>query len=587
LAIKPNDWIAAFAELSRRLVHPAVATTPAQPMHQRLIGVLLAAPFIAGAAMALALSTHLGIGGTLAVVTGTFGAAWLAALAVASTARAEAVGAIALAAGAVCAGLAVAASGGLASPLTLLAAALPVEAMWVRRGRGTLGAGLAAMAAALAIGGIGAAAFASGLTPGALAWIAPAIYCATLILRAVPMFQPVVADEPASATDLVLRSAAVATLDKGGDVLDLQGASDILFGISRNLLLANGLFERIHVSDRVHYLCALADARASDEPRRAELRVRGPSVDDAGERFRTILLEAHQGRDGAVTAIFRDGGDVAQLRQALAAKQSSADEIDVAKSRFLAVVSHELRTPLNAIIGFSDMLLHEVACPLTDPKQKEYLDLIRESGSHLLALVNSVLDVSKIESGTYQLEAESFRFADAVAMSQAMMAVQAAGKEITLTTRLAANVGEVQADRRAVHQILINLVSNAVKFTPAGGEVTVGAKRLGTRLHFWVSDTGIGISEDNLDKLGRPFMQLRNDYSRPFEGTGLGLSVVKGLVTLHDGTMSVESAPGEGTTVSISLPIFGPSKKSDKPVPLNATPGDTNGEFHAPLRKAG
>ena len=113
-----------------------------------------------------------------------------------------------------------------------------------------------------------------------------------------------------------------------------------------------------------------------------------------------------------------------------------------------------------------------------------------------------------------------------------------------------------------MQQILINLVSNAIKFTPDGGDVVVGAKRIGSRLHFWVRDTGIGIAEEDFANLGKPFMQIQNDYTRSFEGTGLGLSLVKGLVALHEGTMSIESMPGEGTTVTISFPVNGPKERS-------------------------
>ena len=126
-------------------------------------------------------------------------------------------------------------------------------------------------------------------------------------------------------------------------------------------------------------------------------------------------------------------------------------------------------------------------------------------------------------------------------------------------TDVAPAIGEIRADRRAVQQILINLLSNAVKFTPKGGRVALRAKRIGTRLHFSVSDTGIGIAEDDLARLGQPFAQVRNDHTRQFEGTGLGLALVKGLVALHDGTMSIDSTFGQGTTVTISLPIEGPA----------------------------
>ncbi len=262
-----------------------------------------------------------------------------------------------------------------------------------------------------------------------------------------------------------------------------------------------------------------------------------------------------------------------------------AASAEIAKGRFLAAVSHELRTPLNAILGFSDMLLHEMFGPFSDPRQKEYVGLVRDSGQHLLEVVTSILDVSKIECGAYTTEPEPFRFIEAVDMCRSMMQLQAEAKAITLATQTPSDLGEINADRRAVQQILINLVSNAIKFTPDGGNVDIGAKRIGSRLHFWVSDTGIGIAEENLGDLGKPFMQIQNGYTRAFEGTGLGLSLVKGLVALHDGTMSVESAPGEGTKVTISLPVEGPRERPEEPsvvaLPAHKKKEDGNG----PLRK--
>jgi cell cycle sensor histidine kinase DivJ len=179
--------------------------------------------------------------------------------------------------------------------------------------------------------------------------------------------------------------------------------------------------------------------------------------------------------------------------------------------------------------------------------------------------VTSILDISRLESGTYAAQPEPFRFADAVEMCRSMMSLPAGQKNIALTAEIAADAGEINADRRAVQQILINLASNAIKFTPEGGAVAIGARRVGSRLHFWVGDNGIGIAEADMANLGKPFTQVQNDYTRRYEGTGLGLSLVKGLVALHDGTMAIESAPGEGTRVDISLPVEGPKKK-DEPV---------------------
>jgi cell cycle sensor histidine kinase DivJ len=286
-------------------------------------------------------------------------------------------------------------------------------------------------------------------------------------------------------------------------------------------------------------------------------------------------------------ALLRNNSKVEDLRQALARANESASSADVTKSRFLAAVSHELRTPLNAIIGFSDMLLHEMFGPFRDPRQKEYVGLVRDSGQHLLDVVTSILDVSRIEAGAYWTQMEPFRFADAVEMTRSMMQLQADSKGVRLDTRIAADAGEINADRRAVQQILINLASNAIKFTPEGGEVMIGAQRVGSRLHFWVRDTGIGIAEDDLASLGQPFVQVQNDYTRRFEGTGLGLSLVKGLVTLHEGTMSIESMPGEGTTVSISVPVDGPKGEAEKLVVLPTATSTANkqGGSSGSLRK--
>jgi cell cycle sensor histidine kinase DivJ len=237
------------------------------------------------------------------------------------------------------------------------------------------------------------------------------------------------------------------------------------------------------------------------------------------------------------------------------------------------------------------MLLHEMFGAFRDPRQKEYVGLVRDAGQHLLEVVTSILDVSRIESGAYATEPEPFRFAEAVEMCRSMMRLQADKKGIALEARIAADAGEINADRRAVQQILINLASNAIKFTPEGGSVTIGAKRIGSRLHFWVSDTGIGIAEDDLSSLGKPFMQIQNDYTRRFEGTGLGLALVKGLVALHDGTMSIESAPGQGTTVTIGLPVDGPKKRGGPSTGVLAMPASKKAEGkkeegHGALRKS-
>jgi cell cycle sensor histidine kinase DivJ len=247
-----------------------------------------------------------------------------------------------------------------------------------------------------------------------------------------------------------------------------------------------------------------------------------------------------------------------QLREDIVERTAEALSAHEAKSRFLAAVSHELRTPLNAILGFSDVLAGEYFGALQNERQKEYVALIRQSGAHLLSVVNTMLDMSRIEAGRYELITEPFRIADAIETCRAMLDLQARSKGVTLTTRVARGLGEIVADRRAVQQILINLTGNAVKFTESGGVVSIDAEQRGRNLVICVSDTGIGIAADKMDMLGQPFVQVQGDYNRGYEGTGLGLSLVKGLVCLHGGQFAIESRLGEGTVVTVTLPMEGP-----------------------------
>jgi cell cycle sensor histidine kinase DivJ len=561
-----SDTLAAGCE---RFVHPSVIDPDRRRLHGRLVGVLFASPFlVAGAAVMLA-TASLGATATIAVIFVFFGLCWLAAMLVTATGKARLVGGAALVAASLgLAGL-IAAAGGLASPVALLCLALPLEALWVTSSRRAAAwGGVAALAA------IPLQAVALGLPltnePAAWHWLIPLAWAVTVPGR-FGRFDDAGASRADGASEARLEDvidAVVIRIGQGGEVLDISSRAMAMLDLAPQLLTGTGLFDRIHLADRVAYLSALADLRDGAPLRRMDLRLRLPNpVGVAGDNYRTLLVELMRADgDASFVAILRDNDGVSELRAALAAAQENAAGADVAKSRFLAAVSHELRTPLNVILGFSDMLLHEMFGPFADARQKEYVTLIRQSGQHLLEVVTSILDISRIESGTYTAQPEPFRFAEAVEMCRSMMSMPAGQKAIALTTQIAADAGEINADRRAVQQILINLTSNAIKFTPDGGQVAVGARRVGSRLHFWVSDTGIGIAEADMANLGRPFTQVHNDYTRRYEGTGLGLSLVKGLVALHDGTMAIESAPGEGTRVSISLPVEGPKQRPGKPV---------------------
>ncbi|MET3662643.1 sensor histidine kinase [Aquamicrobium ahrensii] len=585
----------AVATGCERLVHGCVTEKTARARHARFIGVMLAAPFLAAGSAVMLVTASLGASATLATILAIFGVCWLAALLVSASGRHVESGTAILAISALAIGALVAFSGGLASPAALLLAAPVVEAFWVSRSRRwALAGAAAAIAGALMQFLPGEAALPAYVQPAPWHWLLPLAWGATLVPRwAGFRHDGDVKMETAADLDVEgLTSAVLLRINRQGDVLDAGERTNAVLGLAPHLLLGNALFDRIHIADRISYLNALADMRDGAISASVEMRVRLPkATDESTSSHKPFMFELARGDEegNAFLALLRDNSEVAELRQALCEAQESAASAEVTKSRFLAAVSHELRTPLNAIIGFSDMLLHEMFGPFNDPRQKEYVTLVRDSGQHLLEVVTSILDVSRIEAGAYRTNPEPFRFAEAAEMCRAMMQLQAETRKIRLEMRVAADTGEVNADRRAIQQILINLASNAIKFTPEGGEVAIGARRVGSRLHFWVSDTGIGIAEEDLAQIGHPFVQVQNDYTRGFEGAGLGLSLVKGLVSLHEGAMSIDSMPGEGTTVSVSIPVDGPKADKDRLVVLaDATPaGRKNEEVHGSLRKTG
>jgi cell cycle sensor histidine kinase DivJ len=282
-------------------------------------------------------------------------------------------------------------------------------------------------------------------------------------------------------------------------------------------------------------------------------------------------IEAPEGAhlsDVTVVSVSRDITDrKAQEAELLRARQE-AEDANSAKTRFLANVSHELRTPLNAIIGFSDLLKSEVFGGFNDDRQRDYVRLIHESGTHLLQVVSDILDMSKIESGNFDLTTEPFNIEPLISSTREMMSHEAAARSLTLKTAVSDDLPELVADRRACKQILINLLSNAVKFTNAGGTITIGARVEGACVAFFVEDNGIGIAEKDVCKLGMPFVQADSGYNRRHEGTGLGLSVVKGLATLHGGTMHIESRLNVGTCVTVTLPLVPDATRLPRIVPL-------------------
>ncbi len=231
-------------------------------------------------------------------------------------------------------------------------------------------------------------------------------------------------------------------------------------------------------------------------------------------------------------------------------------ELEVAsrhKSEFLANMSHELRTPLNSVIGFSEVLRDRMFGDL-NPKQTQYVEVILASGRHLLSLINDILDLSKIEAGRMELELATFDLPLAIQNTLALVSDRAARHGVTITTALDKQLGSLTADERKLKQILLNLLANAVKFTPEGGRVEVTARPTDGHVEISVTDTGIGIAEEDQEAIFEEFRQVGATEGRPREGTGLGLPLARRLVELHGGRLWVESKVGRGSTFTFTIP---------------------------------
>jgi signal transduction histidine kinase len=247
----------------------------------------------------------------------------------------------------------------------------------------------------------------------------------------------------------------------------------------------------------------------------------------------------------------------ARLFQELADKSRQLEAASRHKSEFLANMSHELRTPLNAIIGYAEMLAEEAseagaATLLAD------LEKVNAAGKHLLSLINDILDLSKVEAGRMELELAEFDLGGALETARVMLTERAARKDIALSLDVPADLGAVEADERKVKQIVFNLLTNAVKFTPAGGRVSVAARRDGDAVEVTVADTGVGIAPEDQARVFEEFGQARNAAGQS-EGTGLGLTLCKRFVELHGGRIEVASAVGRGSTFTVALPVRQPA----------------------------
>ncbi|MGD9913600.1 MAG: PAS domain-containing sensor histidine kinase [Rhizobiaceae bacterium] len=238
-----------------------------------------------------------------------------------------------------------------------------------------------------------------------------------------------------------------------------------------------------------------------------------------------------------------------------------AEAASRAKSEFLANMSHELRTPLNAIIGFSELMQQKLFGALGSEKYEEYTRDIHSSGTYLLGVINDILDMSKIEAGQFSIDSEDIDLCPLIRETVRVIAVQAGKKSITVETRIADSM-QLYADRRAIKQIVINLLSNAVKFTGEGGKITVRARKVANAMMLSIEDSGCGIPKEAMHKIGRPFEQVQNQFSKNHTGSGLGLAISRSLAELHGGALKIRSTVGVGTIVSVRIPARKAMKKA-------------------------
>ncbi|WP_119301346.1 PAS domain-containing protein [Dongia deserti] len=340
--------------------------------------------------------------------------------------------------------------------------------------------------------------------------------------------------------------------------LTFSDTASTFFGLSAEALpatTADYIGRVVHPEDRERLRKSFADLmgdRAKEFTLEYRIQRQDGSIAVVSEIGRRML-----DGDGRLQSAFGTIQDITERKQtedALRRAQMEAEIANRAKSQFLANVSHELRTPLNAIIGFSEIMTGELMGPLGSPLYKEYAGDIHDSGRHLLAIINDILDLSRVEAGQTALNESMVEIQKLVSACLILVRGKAHTGGLTISVEEATTVPDIVGDERLLKQTLLNLLSNAIKFTPKGGAIRVSTKATPAGIEIAVMDSGIGMSESELAKVAKPFVQLENWLVRKYEGAGLGLSIAKAFCELHGGRLEIASAPGRGTTATIHLP---------------------------------
>lgn len=283
---------------------------------------------------------------------------------------------------------------------------------------------------------------------------------------------------------------------------------------------------------------------------------------------RWVLSREQRTKEGGIVAFYSDITILKEREEELKAARQLAEQANQSKTTFLANMSHELRTPLNAIIGFSEMIERKEMGPLPET-YRHYGEIVRASGQHLLSIINDILDLSKLNSGKTELRLEPVNVAEIIHEAVLTVSRKADKARVQITTNLDARCPRIEADPVRLCQVLLNLLVNAVKFTPAGGQIGISTSVAANELRVVVKDTGIGMAPEDIPRALEPFTQVSKDVTHAQEGTGLGLSISKSLVELHGGRFELASAPKLGTTVTITLPIHRRDRHAAEPPALD------------------
>lgn len=398
----------------------------------------------------------------------------------------------------------------------------------------------------------------------------------------------------------VLKTRGYVETNVEGNAVAITGISqDItLFSMVHKQLKSNEEKYRLLTDRASDIICQLAPDGTIEFISPAASRILGKSPDKLkGKDFRTLIVEEHHGRFGqflewvesgeqepictvralsnggtawlelsgrrlrdrngdhsSVVCAARDVTERKQFELELVNARLQAEEANASKSRFLTNVSHDLRTPLNAILGFAELIREQIFGPVGDSRYVEYASLIHESGTLLRSFLSDLLDLSKIEAGRYELHPERLKLKDVAPSCVRQIMPLVTRKRLEIRDRTSEADLELFADRQGVAHILINLLSNAAKFTPEGGQIELSARRENGMAALAVRDTGVGIDEEDIRRITAPFEQAFRGRDVVREGAGLGLAIVKSLAELHGGTLEIESEPGQGTTVTVRLP---------------------------------